>query len=224
MVAVWIIGERGEDAIKKTKQYPRIWYYHSNDNKHIRKDSTQTANGDAEHCRLGSETLTPGSHMRDHFQSSSPTSVGLAFLVRLEAGFAFFDAGLVAAVLNEGFCSSAGDEKVVYNHVWYAGHTFRFLVSGSESSSSSAGTSSISSAKSSPDSSSTSCKVYEAWILNSKERRGAFFGARFLAGAFFSVTFFSAAGAFFDGAAAFFGFSSSPSSAPFTSLLSSLVF
>jgi hypothetical protein len=116
---------------------------------------------EAELGGLGSETLTTGLHMRDQFQSSSPTSIGLAFLARLEAGFAFFDAGLVAAVLNEGFCSPVGDEKVVYNHVWDAGHTFRFLVSGSEGSSSSAGTSSISSAKSSLDSS-TSCKVYEA--------------------------------------------------------------
>jgi hypothetical protein len=159
--------------------------------------------------------------MRDKFQSSS--SVGLAFLPRLEAGFVFLDAGLVAAALVEGFCLPVRDEKVVYEHVWDAGHTFRFLVSGSEGSSSSTGTSSISSAKSSPDSS-TSCKVHEARILNSKEKIGAFFGARFLAGAFFSVTFFPAAGAFLDVAAAFFGFSSSPSSAPFTSLLSSLAF
>jgi hypothetical protein len=96
--------------------------------------------------------------MRDQFQSSSPTSAVLAFLARLEAAFAFFDAGFVAAVLNEGFCSPAGDEKVANNHVWDAGHTFRFLVSGSEDSSSSTGMSSISSAKSSPDSS-TSYKV-----------------------------------------------------------------
>ena len=153
-VPVWIVGQRREDAFEKTKQYP---HYHSNDNKHIRKDSSQTANEEAEHCGLGSETLTSGS-VRDKFQSSSPASVGLDFLARLEAGFAFFDAGLVAVALVEGFCSPVRDEKVVYNHVWDAGHTFRFLVSGSESSSSSAGTSSISSAKSSPDSS-TSCKV-----------------------------------------------------------------
>jgi hypothetical protein len=61
-------------------------------------------------------------------------------------------------------------------------------------------------------------------MFNSKKSGGTFFGARFLAGAFFSVTFFSAAGAFLDGAAAFFDFSSSPSSAPFSSLLSSLAF
>lgn len=54
--------------------------------------------------------------MRDKFQSSSTISVGLAFLARLEAGFAFFDAGLAAAALDEGFCSPVGDENVVYNH------------------------------------------------------------------------------------------------------------
>lgn len=61
-------------------------------------------------------------------------------------------------------------------------------------------------------------------MFNSKKSGGTFLGARFLAGAFFSVTFFSAAGAFLDGAAAFFDFCSSPSSAPFSSLLSSLAF
>ncbi len=55
--------------------------------------------------------------MRHKFQSS-PASVGLAFLARPEAGFAFFDAGLVAAVFDEGFCSPVGDEKGVNNHVW----------------------------------------------------------------------------------------------------------
>lgn len=98
--------------------------------------------------------------MRDKFQSSSPSSVGLAFLARPEAGFAFFDAGLVAAVFGAGRCSPVDDEKVIYGYVWDAGHTFRFLVSGSEDSSSSTGMSSISSAKSSPDSS--SCKVNKA--------------------------------------------------------------
>jgi len=55
--------------------------------------------------------------MRDIFQSSSPTSVGLAFLARLEAGFVFFDAGLVALALDEGFYLPVEGEKVVYNHV-----------------------------------------------------------------------------------------------------------
>ena len=55
--------------------------------------------------------------MRDKFQSSSPSSVGLAFLARPEAGFAFFDAGLVAAVFGPGRCSPVDDKKVIQGYV-----------------------------------------------------------------------------------------------------------
>jgi hypothetical protein len=98
--------------------------------------------------------------MRDKIQSSS-SSVGITFLARPEAGFDFFDAGLVTAVFGAVRCSPVGGERLLYGHDCDARHTFRFLVSGSEASSSSAGISSISSAKSSPDSS-VSCKVHQA--------------------------------------------------------------
>jgi len=54
--------------------------------------------------------------------------------------------------------------------------------------------------------------------------KNTFLAARFFEGAFFSVTPFSAAGAFFGGIAFFFGFFSSSSSAPFMSWSSSLAF